>query len=49
MLAQELFGNLVKNSQPEEGSAMSREDQIIVRISMENGVPRVTPLTAKEQ
>jgi len=24
-------------------------DQIIVRISMENGVPRVRPLTAKEQ
>lgn len=24
-------------------------DQIIVRISMENGVPRIRPLTAKEQ
>ena len=24
-------------------------DQIMVRISIENGVPRVTPLTAEEQ
>jgi hypothetical protein len=29
---------------------MAREDQIIVRISIdENGVPRVYPLTAKDQ
>lgn len=28
---------------------MAKDNQIIVRISMENGVPQVTPLTAQEQ
>jgi hypothetical protein len=53
MLAQKNARNIAKRfQQQEEFAEMAKRqnrDQVIVHISMENGVPRVRPLTAKEQ
>src|SRR5262249_54382093 len=49
---QRIFKKFSKRLPREEFKAMAKHktrDQIIVRISLENGVPREQPLTAKEQ
>ena len=52
MLAQKIARNLAKIFQREQFAEMAIEesrDQVIVRISMENGIPRIRQLTGKER
>jgi hypothetical protein len=52
MLAQKNARNLTKSSLQEEFSEMAKRenrDQVIVHISMENGIPRLRQLTPNEQ